>query len=147
MVNFNEIELPESFQDKPYIQLMWRYYYTGQQVLFTAGKRADLRLDDIFIGTSGIITSTLYATENLVQLYPNPTSHLVNIRANTQEVLTATIYGLNGKAIGQSTGFVAQTAIDVSGISPGMYIVMVRDYSGAIRDRQKLLIVRSMKTF
>jgi len=121
---------------------MWRYYYTGQQVLFTAGRRADLRLDDIFIGTSGVVTSTLYATENLVQLFPNPTSHLLNIRANTQEELIATIYGLNGKAIGPSTRFIAHTSMDVSGISPGMYIVVVRDYSGAIRDRQKLLIVR-----
>jgi hypothetical protein len=44
--NFVNIKLPQSLMNKPYVQLFWKYYYTG---LAATGARDQLALDDISI--------------------------------------------------------------------------------------------------
>lgn len=45
-MTFTNIFLPDSLLNKPYIQLLWRYYYTG---VGTTGSRDQLAIDDIVI--------------------------------------------------------------------------------------------------
>ncbi len=42
---FDDIELPQTLLNQPYVQLLWRYYFVDT----TSGARAQLRLDDIMI--------------------------------------------------------------------------------------------------
>lgn len=44
--SFPPIALPTAIMNKPYVQLFWRYYYTG---IGTSNARDELRLDDIII--------------------------------------------------------------------------------------------------
>jgi hypothetical protein len=41
---FENIKLPEEFNNQPYVQLLWNYYFKGT---VTSGARAQLRVDDI----------------------------------------------------------------------------------------------------
>ncbi|MFN2423691.1 MAG: CotH kinase family protein, partial [Cryomorphaceae bacterium] len=51
-LSFLNLLLPEEVLDQPYVQFLWRYYYTGEQVIASSGQRAMLRLDDIVIATA-----------------------------------------------------------------------------------------------
>jgi len=54
---FNGIRLPQEFNDNPYVQLRWLYYYTGERLSQDSGARDMLRLDDIRVtGLTGSST-------------------------------------------------------------------------------------------
>jgi hypothetical protein len=42
-----EVNLPASLMEKPYIQLFWRYYYTGTKNSEVSGARDEIRLDEV----------------------------------------------------------------------------------------------------
>lgn len=44
-----EVNLPNSLLGKPYVQLFWRYYYTGTRNSEASGARDEIRLDDVKI--------------------------------------------------------------------------------------------------
>ncbi|NID12238.1 CotH kinase family protein [Fibrivirga algicola] len=44
------VALPATLLNKPYVQLLWQYYYTG---VGTSGARDQLRVDNIIVGRSG----------------------------------------------------------------------------------------------
>ncbi len=46
---FGPIELPAEVAGQEYVQLRWKYYFTGERALEDVGRRAMLRLDDIVI--------------------------------------------------------------------------------------------------
>ncbi|AWV97069.1 CotH kinase family protein [Arcticibacterium luteifluviistationis] len=48
--SFSRIALPPNALDKPYVQLFWRYYYTGVKNS-SSGSRDEIRLDDVEIIT------------------------------------------------------------------------------------------------
>ncbi|WP_425291143.1 hypothetical protein [Spirosoma linguale] len=50
------VALPAALLNKPYVQLLWQYYWTGAG---TSGARDQLRLDDIVIsrGSCASLTS------------------------------------------------------------------------------------------
>lgn len=44
-----EVTLPSEVLNQPYVQLLWRYYYTGVQTNLNSGTRDELGIDDIKI--------------------------------------------------------------------------------------------------
>jgi len=47
--HFEPFRLPACYEDKPYIQLRWKYYFTGQRLTDQHGRRDQLRLDNILV--------------------------------------------------------------------------------------------------
>lgn len=69
--SFEDILLPYEAMGLPYVQLQWKYYFTGTQISQGSGQRDMLRLDDISVRG---LTSGVNESKPLVQftLYPNP---------------------------------------------------------------------------
>ncbi len=53
-----EVELPAGLLNQPYIQLLWRYYYTGVQSDPNSGARDELGIDDIIVKNQRILSGT-----------------------------------------------------------------------------------------
>ncbi len=95
---FENIELPKSFMGRKYVQLIWRYYYNGQQVDMGSDARDELRIDDIVIRQKNIIgiesdkmyESTLLGNPNGIdfQWYSCTQDSLVLIDGATDRNLT-----------------------------------------------------------
>jgi hypothetical protein len=81
---FGPVILPGEFNDQPYAQLRWKYYFTGQQLEPGSGQRDELRLDDIKVSTLTMnvpeIYGQTYKMPVLEQNYPNPFSVITTIR-------------------------------------------------------------------
>jgi hypothetical protein len=74
---FGSIPLPVDALDQPYIQLRWKYYYTGLRLDPEDGSRDKLRLDDIRIRQVSSHTEDSRASTGSLRLtaFPNPFDH------------------------------------------------------------------------
>jgi hypothetical protein len=69
------IRLPEDAEDRPYVQLMWRYYHTGERVEGDGGARDMLRIGEIEIRSAPAVSvedEMPAAATGLRANYPNP---------------------------------------------------------------------------
>jgi len=65
-----------------------------------------------------------HALNNLISLYPNPASNLLNIDNRTNEVISnIAIYSINGMLVKQVPNAANVTSIPVSELQTGMYFV------------------------
>jgi hypothetical protein len=71
------IALPPDVLGQPYVQLRWKYYYTGERLNPNVGQRDELRLDNIIVEVGEAVSATrlVFATEMIggqpgVQLTP-----------------------------------------------------------------------------
>ena len=72
---FSEIPFPEDAYNRAYVQLRWKYYYTGTRLSEDSGQRDEIRIDDIFIENVSITSNEGSETAKefeLHQNYPNP---------------------------------------------------------------------------
>ena len=75
--HFGPIELPSQVDNQEYVQLRWKYYYTGTQLDADHGRRDMLRLDNIEVTSTSLNTGYMPVPSNkpeLFQNYPNPAS-------------------------------------------------------------------------
>lgn len=100
---FENISLPSEALGQPYIQLRWKYYFTGTRLSEESGRRDRIRLDNILI--SPVTTSTLEHFEDGNSpyiVYPIPTEDHIFITPS-ESVRTAvksiTIYDNTGKTL------------------------------------------------
>ncbi len=78
------------------------------------------------------IRPTVYsASANSVTVYPNPAKELVYI-SGTQSFANVTIFNLLGQSVSYISNYEAGTAIDISTIAPGTYVVQLTSTSGEI---------------
>ena len=76
-LNFGPIELPSQADNQEYVQLRWKYYFTGTQLDVGHGRRDMLRLDNIEITSNSLSTGQMHMPAKepeLFQNYPNPAS-------------------------------------------------------------------------
>lgn len=71
------VTLPEALENKGYVQLLWRYYFTGDQLDEESGQRSKLTVRNILVQALNTVSSGQDATElpetlRLKQNYPNP---------------------------------------------------------------------------
>ncbi|MCH8569414.1 MAG: SdiA-regulated domain-containing protein [Balneolales bacterium] len=154
---FSGILLPEELLDLPYLQLRWKFYYTGQQ---TGGSgRDELRLDNIKIEA---VPSTSIGDEHqsgwnnelpaenarLHQNYPNPFNPSTVIRYEILEAapVSITLHTLTGRKIAQLvSGYHSAGSYSVNvntsafGLASGIYIYRL-ETSGVSISKQMMLI-------
>ena len=127
----------------------------GDITFYFAGNGADGRFnaanDHVYTGQSVVALSTTASTEEessasfIDAVYPNPASETVWVRYGAIEPVHVDIYDLEGRlresfdrpASGQSS---VETAIDVSALPTGVYIVRLR--SGRVESSQTVFVQR-----
>jgi sugar lactone lactonase YvrE len=69
--------------------------------------------------------------ENLILIYPNPTSKYLNIELNNSTIFKISIYDLNGRAL-EGIKNIANNKIDVSNLANGFYTLNIITNKGII---------------
>jgi hypothetical protein len=142
---FEPVMLPPYASNQAYVQLRWKYYYTGLRLEANHGRRDMLRLDDILV-TSSELTTGVYdpgsSQPSLFQNAPNPFREQTRIgfflpypdqvrmdifdaRGNLRLVLTDRQYPEGDHAI----------MLDGTGLEPGLYLCRMTtgNFSGVAR--------------
>lgn len=145
---FAPVTLPPDANNQPYLQLRWKYYYTGQQINSSDGSRDMLRLDDIVISTLTMGNAEMQAKQKTADflLYPNPSAGAatVELRLNQPEFIRLTIYNHLGIEVKKlinnhlSSG-VHLYALSDCNLKPGIYICILETKN--FTQTKKLLIV------
>lgn len=101
-----DVLLPKIAEDRPYVQLFWRYYFTGAQVDLTNGQRSKLRLYDLAIEANSPVSIERSESETpesliLMSAYPNPFNSSSNIEVKVPQVvnLRLSIFDAMGRRI------------------------------------------------
>ena len=127
------VQLPEVVLNKPYVQLMWRYYYTGNRFDEDSGARSQMCISSIFI--EGQPATQINPPVNkplitkLYQNYPNPFNPTTNISFSIEKPthVKISVYTITGRLIQILTdNFYAtgthQLQFDGSSLSSGIYM-------------------------
>jgi hypothetical protein len=149
--DFSSIRLPADANNQAYVQLRWKYYFTGQQLDSNSGTRDELRLDDILVRT---LTMGLpdqgqpaYGQLQLSQNQPNPVATTTNISYQLAESgpTLLVVYNQFGSQIAtivdefQSAGKYAY-AFDASRLPAGLYVYSIMQHG--IRLNRKMLVIK-----
>jgi hypothetical protein len=133
------ITLPEDANDQQYVQLRWRYYFTGLQIDDTDGSRAQLRVSNIEI--TGTPVSSVGSSDDtnvpdhstLEQNYPNPFNNktVISYRLSESASVSLRIYSVLGTLVGQydrDNQFAGSYAflVDAGGWASGVYVARLR---------------------
>lgn len=147
------VRLPQELTGIPYIQLMWRYYYTGEQLDPESGQRSELAIPHIrIIADADPVSidqsrSSLPGTMSLDQNYPNPFNPVTTIRFSIPESsqVSLEIFSITGRKVAtlvENQWFGSgqhELRFNASNIASGLYIyrLTANEYS---LNRSMLLI-------
>ena len=86
------------------------------------------------------------STENFEQvhinMFPNPSTGVVNISSNSKETLQINIVTLSGQTVASSTMINGTLSLDVQHLSQGVYLVYAIASNGAVQSAEKLMIAK-----
>lgn len=102
-VFFDRIKLPPALENRSYVQLFWRYYFTGEQVDPQSGQRSELGISEITVSKAN--TSSVERDEQspssfvVMQAYPNPFNSSTNIEIDVKQTsdIRITIFDAMGR--------------------------------------------------
>jgi len=96
----------------------------------------DLGIMKVVIENIDLGVNNPNAQESVISVYPNPASSVINIGVskNAFDIQNTSIYSITGQKVLEST----QSAIDISSLAPGMYIINVKADNNTIYT-QKLI--------
>ncbi|GIU70018.1 MAG: hypothetical protein KatS3mg002_1254 [Candidatus Woesearchaeota archaeon] len=105
--------------------------------VFENGGGNNFYLDDINIGYN---LNNMYEiiTDNIFQLYPNPSNNVVTLKFNNYIRKEISIYDLKGKNIYNTICTADEMNIDVSNIESGIYFIEIKGLNGV--NTKKLII-------
>lgn len=83
------------------------------------------------------ITSISEVSNNMIRIFPNPSSDVINIIADNELDFEATLYDLYGKALSTSANI---SQIKVGTLTPGLYLLEIKDINSERSVFKKLLI-------
>ncbi|MFN3556000.1 MAG: CotH kinase family protein [Bacteroidales bacterium] len=130
-MQFGPLTLPEETSNQEYVQLRWKYYYTGTQLDVGHGRRDMLRLDNIVV--SALNTSTNHEEAKptgtrLLQNYPNPASGSTHIsfylpQPGQVQIVLCDLMGRKIKYLAQGyfTEGMHTELINIADVPPGVY--------------------------
>lgn len=139
---FESVHLPQEVLEQPYVQLRWKYYFTGERLSAESGARDELRLDDIEVTAT---PATSYRDEaagsplefRLEQNYPNPFNPATVITFMLPEPARVRLAVYDG--IGREVALLADgqygdgrygIPFDASRLSSGIYYYQIRAVLG-----------------
>jgi hypothetical protein len=145
--------LPVALMGESYVQLMWKYYYTGERLSTESGARDELRLDDIMIEAINPTSvedsddSELPRGSFLLPNIPNPFNPVTMVRFEiglTQQIHVE-VFDIAGRKVsslfeGQAEAGRHQILFDGSGLASGVYLVSLR--GEAVSDVRKIALVK-----
>ncbi len=133
------VRLPPEVDNKAYVQLLWRYYFTGTRVDEESGQRSKMAVSGITVeGVDDPVTGIEAAEDipveyNLYQNYPNPFNPITHIRFALPEADTVklTVYDILGREVvrlvdGHLNAGLHTVKFDASELSGGMYIFRIK---------------------
>jgi len=147
---FENIPVPSDAYDEPYIQLRWKYYFTGERISQETGRRDELRIDNIKVINSDIEDEAEHGDpESVAGLvnFPNPFYGSTTIRfvldeADYTELSVFTIHGRLVSMVfsGELTEGMHQFDFEGSGLATGIYMYRVRTSQSA--ETAKMILIR-----
>lgn len=83
------VVLPAETEDQPYVQIRWKYYFTGERLDPDIGRRDMLRLDNIVVESQS--SAEIPEVSRVLQNYPNPFNSTTTIRYELASLSTVRI--------------------------------------------------------
>jgi len=87
-----------------------------------------------------ISTSVESTDAGMIEIYPNPSSGLIHLNSDHQEALLFQLFDLHGTLIESRLLHSSYSAIDLTSVGPGLYIVRLRSDDSSKFTTMKLLI-------
>lgn len=145
------ILLPEELQNKSYVQLLWRYYYTGERLDPESGQRSKMAVTSIQVDKWEILSSEEIPTDRpeaieLLQNYPNPFNPvtIIGYQLPVSSKVSLEVFDMLGRRVAilvdeaKPAGY-HESIFDASGLSSGVYIYRLSTET-AIKTRQMVLV-------
>lgn len=146
---FYDIPLPEDALDQNYVQLGWRYYFTGIRLDDDSGRRDKLRLDNIFVrmDTGSNTESNSEMGVEFHPLHPNPADRVFEVSFHLPNSEKVVFYAYDqlgkpifSKVLSNTAPGHNQFLVDSSSLNPGIYLI-VMEVGGQVFF-QRLAVVR-----
>ena len=135
------VVLPSEVNDQPYVQLRWKYYFTGERLDADHGRRDMLRLDNILVTATEIDdeddsdpTSVTNRSGLETRIYPNPASETVYIEA-PEIIREIGLINSMGQVVMTKKADDYHLELYVANLNRGLYIIQIRTDVGVIADR------------
>lgn len=95
---------------------------------------ANITFDYIRIveGTTPIVTNVIDVENDLMSMYPNPASDLVNIQLNKKD-LTVSVLNYLGQEVKNVSVEGTEIALDISVLETGLYFLQIKDEEGILQ--------------
>jgi hypothetical protein len=141
--------LPGDVDDQPRVELLWRYYYSGEREDEDSGQRSMLNLTNIRVNSQPLMGGQPgEPTEfRLYQNYPNPFYPHSTIRYDLpqDQHVRIDLYTITGQRVttlfeGQAQAGRHSVPVDTSGLASGIYIY--RFISDQYTDTGKLSVIK-----
>ncbi len=123
--------LPPDAEDQPNLELLFRYYYTGERTDEESGQRAKLNISSITVHSEPLLGSPTGPPQEfqLFQNYPNPFYPHTTIRYDLpqDQHVRLNLYTITGRHVATLQDSPAQAGrhsvqVDASGLASGVYI-------------------------
>jgi hypothetical protein len=132
---FEDIKLSQAAWNKPYVELRWKYYYTGEQVTTGSGARAQLRVGDITVAADPMLVheGEEITGPQIRQNYPNPFNNTTNIRIFLPEEtqVSVSLFDVSGRLVRRVREHMRLSAgyhtirVDAGDLAGGIYVYRV----------------------
>jgi hypothetical protein len=140
--DFVNIQLPEQALNQPYVQFLWRYYYSGEQVVPESGQRAMLRLDDIVIGTADFVLTDNRDALSAVEIFPNPFIDRFTIEHEFGADTRVALFGADGRRVYDGILGEGMNDIVVSDLASGFYVLRLSKGGEVLASRKIVVMER-----
>ena len=146
------VMLPEEAEDKGYVQLLWRYYYTGERLSEESGARDQLAVRNITIEAMDVLSADEETPDHpesfkLRQNYPNPFNPTTTISYDLPESshVRLDVFDMLGRHVatlrdGPEQPGRHQVHYDASDLSSGMYLYRLE--AGGYVETRKMTVIK-----
>lgn len=147
--NIGPVTLPADAEDQPAVQLLWRYYFTGERLDDESGQRSMLNISEINVTSEPLLGTDpgLPREVRLFQNYPNPFYPITTIRYDlpSKQHVKIDLYTIEGRHVASLEDREAESGrhhvdVDVSGLATGIYLY--RFLAGGFSEVKKMSVVK-----
>ncbi len=105
------------------------YDFNLKELKFHEGGGKTFHFDNIFF-TNEVSTGTIDVAENLVEIFPNPSTDFWTVKTNNVQVSSLIVCDAMGKHVMSLNPNNTKLVIDGSGLKPGMYFALIKTETG-----------------